>query len=980
MPTSRRRLSLALALTGVLAAVTAVSPAFGDDPPVEPVSVQILATNDFHGRIAADPFSSAAGAAVMAGAIKQLRATNPNTVFAAAGDLIGASTFESFIDQDKPTIDALNEAGLEVSAAGNHEFDQGYNDLVNRVMAPESPTNPKGGAQWKYIAANVRFKADNSRALDGTWIKTMGGVDIGFVGAVTEDLPSLVSPDGISTIKVTDIVAETNTAAADLKAAGAEAVVLLVHEGAPGTNCATIAADTTSNFGKIVAGVSDNVDAIVSGHTHLEYNCSIPVPGWSARPVKERPVVSAGQYGANLNQIVYTFDPATGQVQGKSQAVLKLKAANGGPNNFPPDIATQQIVTAAVANAEVLGAAPLGQISGAFNRAKLANGTTENRGGESTLGNLVAEVHRWATSAPESGAAQIAFMNPGGLRADMTGTGAGAFPRSLTFRQAATVQPFANTLVNMQLTGAQVKAVLEQQWQPTGASRPFLKLGLSNGFRYTFDASRPEGSRITGMWVNGSPIQAGETYSVTVNSFLAAGGDNFPAFVGGTIKRDTGRADLQAMVDYMAARTGGANPPLPVDFSQRAVGVTFPAGAPSSYLPGGVVSFDLSSLSMTSADDVKDTSVTVKLGAQTLGTFPVTTAVQTALPGFDTTGTAAVAATLPAGTTAGARDLVIEGNATGTAVTVPITVAKTRTLSALASTIAFGDAATANVTVTGNAGGPTGTVEVLDGATKLGEAPLNAAGVAAVALPARSVAPGVKTLTTKYSGDGNYEAGTGTLGLTVLRAATAVTAADVATTAGADGAVEVNVSSAAGVAPTGTAVVRNGETTLGSAALVDGKAVVTLASSGLAAGTYTLTASYGGSTLFFSSGKAFTLNITRAQEPPVAPPVLTPPAITPLPVPGAGAPPPSAPVTKACVGNRTFTATLRAGKGQRLVSGTLRFRGKTTRLRRKGANLVATVNVRGLQPGTYVATLTGRTSTGRKVVRRVTYRVCPGRS
>lgn len=743
MPSSRRRLSLALALTCLLGAVTAVSPAIGDPPPAAPVEVQILATNDFHGRIANDPGSSAAGAAVMAGAVKQLRTANPNTVFTAAGDLIGASTFESFIDQDKPTIDALNEAGLEVSAAGNHEFDQGYADLVNRVMAPESPSNPKGGAQWKYLAANVRFKANDSPALDGTWIKTMSGVDVGFVGAVTEDLPSLVTPSGIATIKVTDIVQETNAAAADLKAAGADVVVLLVHEGAPGASCSAIAADTTSKFGKIVAGVSDDVDAIVSGHTHLEYNCSLPVPGWSSRPVKERPVVSAGQYGANLNQLLYTVDPATGEVQGKSQTVLKLKAANGGPFNYPADPATQTIVTNALANADVLGAAPLGQIGGAFNRAKLANGTTENRGGESTLGNLVAEVHRWATSAPESGAAQIAFMNPGGLRADMTGTGAGAFPRSLTYRQAATVQPFANTLVNMQMTGAQIKAALEQQWQPSGAARPFLNLGTSKGFRYTFDASRPEGSRITGMWLDGTPIQAGTSYSVTVNSFLAAGGDNFPAFTTGANPRDTGKADLQAMVDYMATLTGGSNPPLPVDFSQRSVGVRFPSGAPSAYQPGAVVSFNLSSLSMTTADDVKDTSVAVKLGTQTLGTFPVTTVVQTALPGFDETGTASVSFTLPAGTTAGPRDLVIEGNATGTVVTVPITVAKTRSLSAPPATITWGDATSVDVTVTGNAGMPTGSVEVLDGATKLGEAPLNASGVATVPLPARSVAPGV---------------------------------------------------------------------------------------------------------------------------------------------------------------------------------------------------------------------------------------------
>src|SRR5262249_12109443 len=158
---------------------------------------------------------------------------------AAAGDLIGASTFESFIDKDKPTIDALNSAGLEVSAAGNHEFDQGYADLINRVMAPyDATTNPKGGAQWQYIAANVKKKADASDALAPSWTKTMDGVKVGFVGAVTEHLPELVSPGGIADIKVTDIVDAVNDEAADLKAGGADIVVMLVHEGSGTTDCA----------------------------------------------------------------------------------------------------------------------------------------------------------------------------------------------------------------------------------------------------------------------------------------------------------------------------------------------------------------------------------------------------------------------------------------------------------------------------------------------------------------------------------------------------------------------------------------------------------------------------------------------------------------------------------------------------------------------------------------------------------------------
>ena len=264
----------------------------------------------------------------MAGAVKQLRADNPNTVFAAAGDLIGASTFESFIDQDKPTIDALNSAGLEVSSVGNHEFDQGYDDLVNRVMKPyDASTNPKGGAKWEYIAANRQVRPTGLDALTPTWTKTMNGVKVGFVGAVTEHLPELVSPAGIADIEVTDIVTAVNAKADELKADGADIVVMLVHEGAGGTDCAAMDDDPTSDFGSIITGIDDNVDAIVSGHTHLEYNCEFTVQDWAARvvTVTKRPVVSAGQYGAALNQIVFDVDPDTDEVLAKRQAVLRAQ-------------------------------------------------------------------------------------------------------------------------------------------------------------------------------------------------------------------------------------------------------------------------------------------------------------------------------------------------------------------------------------------------------------------------------------------------------------------------------------------------------------------------------------------------------------------------------------------------------------------------------------------------------------------------------
>ncbi|WP_182920446.1 ExeM/NucH family extracellular endonuclease [Nocardioides cavernaquae] len=722
----------------------------GITPPTLPAQadIQVLATNDFHGRIKAN--GAEAGAAVLAGAVKQLRAANPNTVFAAAGDLIGASTFESFIAHDKPTIDALNSAGLDVSAVGNHEFDAGYDDLLNRVMAPyDAETNPYGGAEWEYIGANVhKHDAAPDDVLDPTYVREFDGVQVGFIGAVTEHLDELVSPGGIEGVEVEDVVTATNREADLLEAAGIDVIVLLVHEGAPTTNCATMDDDPASDFGSIITGVNDNVDAIVSGHTHLAYDCSFPVAGWAGRTVTDRPVVSAGQYGTNLNQLTFTVDTATGDVVAKTQGVLALSG------KYAADAATQAIVDQAVAEADVLGAAELGEIAGPFNRAKLSTGV-ENRGGESTLGNLVAEAQRWATSGAESGEAQIAFMNPGGLRADMVGTpdttgGASGYPAVLTYKQAATVQPFANTLVNMDLTGAQVKAALEQQWQPAGSSRPFLRLGTSAGFRYTYDAARPAGDRVTGIWLGEDKLDPAASYSVTVNSFLASGGDNFGAFAGGAGRADTGKIDLTAMVDYLAAFAGDA--PLPVDATQRSVGVTFPAGAPAAYVPGSEVAFGLSSLAMSTPPDAKDAAVRVALGDTELGTFPVDNTVGT--DPRDEYGTAAVRVTLPSDLAPGAAALTVTGLTTGTVATVPVVVEKAP--STVTATVDPGilkvrkDRAQVTVDVS-SIGAPTGRVEIhADG--RLLDAASLVDGVATLTV-GPFARPGTVTLEVRYLGD-----------------------------------------------------------------------------------------------------------------------------------------------------------------------------------------------------------------------------------
>ncbi len=656
--TAQRRAFLTIAAFAIALSWIA-APARAAVPEPGSTTVQVLGINDFHGRLVPDEFSGGAGAAVLAGAVNDLETTYPNSVFAAAGDLIGASTFESFVAKDKPTIDVLNAMDLDVSAVGNHEFDKGYADLTDRVMAPyDAVTNPYGGATWQYLGANVRDAATGDPALPETWTESFGDVEVGFVGVVTNETPTLVSPDGVAGLSFESEYVAANRSATDLKAAGADLIVLLVHEGAP-TPAYADAVDPSNDFGEMLANLSPDIDAVISGHTHQAYDHRVPVPAWVAegRAVTERPVVSAGQYGMALNQLLFTLD-ADGNVTGLDTGIINLYDA------FPPDAAVQAIVADAVAEADVLGSVVLGQLEAPLYRARTATGSPgSTRGAESTLGNAVANIQLWAT---QDNGAQIAFMNPGGLRADMLGAAGGdltLYPSDITFAQAASVQPFANTLVTMDLTGAQIRQVLEEQWQPAGSSRPFMRLGTSTGFAYTYDPNAAAGSRILQMRLDGNPIADQDVVKVVANSFLAAGGDNFTTLAEGANKADSGRVDLSAQVDYL-----DANGILTVDYSQHAVGIPG-----LTYIKGAPFAFDVSSLMMTGPADLLDQTVTVKLGIETVGTFPVVNSLPTDL--FDEHGTASVMFEVPK-TVKGDTTLTITGDTTGTVVMLDVTEMK----------------------------------------------------------------------------------------------------------------------------------------------------------------------------------------------------------------------------------------------------------------------------------------------------------------
>lgn len=525
--------------------------------PQGPIELQLLNINDFHGRLES-PGRTAdgqaiGGAAQLGGLVNQLRAENPNTLFLSAGDNIGASTFISAIDQDNPTIDALNLMGLDAAAVGNHEFDKGMADLEDRVI-------PR--ARFPHLGANV-YRGD-TRALDAYDVQTVGGVKVGLVGVVTEQTASLVSPDGIAGITFRDPVAEAEAVAAQLRdgdeANGeADVVVVLAHEGAPTESIDSpeeLAADPV--FGRFMR-MSANVDVILSGHTHQPYAFEAPVAGTD----KVRPVVQAEDYGKKIGKVTLTIDPT-------SKSVLDADAALVDVVGAPVDPAIAELVARAKVNAEELGKQPLGSITADIRRAYTPTGG-EDRGKESALGNLIADVQLAGTAEAGRGGAQIAFMNPGGLRADLVHAPDGV----VTYSEAFAVQPFANDVVTKSYTGAEIKKVLEEQWQPAGASRPVLWLGVSKGFRYMYVPENAQGSRITGMWLNGAPINPAATYRVTVNSFLASGGDNFTTLGGGADRATTGDNDLTMLVDYFAE-----NSPVSPDTEPRStVGVPGPVCA-----------------------------------------------------------------------------------------------------------------------------------------------------------------------------------------------------------------------------------------------------------------------------------------------------------------------------------------------------------------------------------------------------------------
>ncbi|RKS17360.1 5'-nucleotidase [Arthrobacter sp. AG1021] len=548
MPAFRQIKNLTLTSMATAALVASGCVAAQAAPAAEPAApgtftLDILDINDFHGRIADDRDS--AGAAVLAGAVDMLRAANPNTLFVSAGDNIGASTFASASQEDAPTIEALGAGGLDVSTVGNHEFDRGFEDLKGRVIDSYAKASGQDGADFA-LGANVYDKATGKPALKEYAIREVNGVKVGFIGTVTEDVPSLVTPTGIKDLAFGNELEAVNRVAKQLSDGDttngeASVIVVLTHNGSESTTCGTIAAEKTT-YGELIRGASEQVDAIVSGHTHQPYNCEIAGPTGT-----ERPVIQAHQYGTTLGKISLEVDEAKGDVTDSSTELLPLAIKDdAGDWVYTPNKTVAQIVETAITESDKVGNQKIGQISADILRGGKQPGS--DRGVESTLGNTVADIHLWATSNEDFAGtkAQIAFMNAGGLRADLRYGKDG----SVSYKAAAEVQPFANTLKTFDLTGAQIREALEQQWQPKGSERTKLQLGISEGLSYTYVEDAPRGEHIKDITFNGEPLDEKAIFHVVANAFLAAGGDNFAAFAEGTNHADSGQIDLDATVNY----------------------------------------------------------------------------------------------------------------------------------------------------------------------------------------------------------------------------------------------------------------------------------------------------------------------------------------------------------------------------------------------------------------------------------------------
>jgi len=540
----KARLSLAL-VAAVLAACSALPTATS-----EPVKVRVLAINDFHGNLLPPPGGiriqdpkdrsktlsvSAGGSEHMASAVRELMAQNPNHVFVSAGDLIGASPLLSALFFDEPTIESLSMMGLEISAVGNHEFDHGLTELLRKqnggchpIEGCKGPTQFKG-ASFQYLAASTWDTRNGKTVFPAYQIKRFEGVPVAFIGLTLKGTPGIVMPSGVAGLRFDDEAGTVNRLVPELKAKGVQTIVLLIHEGGIPVGDYNECPGISGPIVDIVKHLDKAVRLVVSGHTHRAYNCNID----------GRLVTSGDKYGTIVTAIDLQLDRKTSElISAKADNVIVRT------EQFTKDAAQTQLIAGYEKVAAPLINRVVGSIVEAISR-------DANPAGATPMGELVADAQLAATAAPHQGGAQIAFMNTGGVRQAFTFKPGG----TVTYGDVFSVQPFNNNLITMTLSGAQIHRVLESQWRSANGHPIYLY--VSQGFSYSWDASKPPGSRVAfeSIKLKGQPLDPNANYRVTVNAFVAAGGDGFKIFTEGKAPL-VGIMDSDALALYMQAHPG----------------------------------------------------------------------------------------------------------------------------------------------------------------------------------------------------------------------------------------------------------------------------------------------------------------------------------------------------------------------------------------------------------------------------------------
>ena len=587
----------AMSATGLAMASTSTSAA----PNGTTMDIQLLSFNDFHGNLeppsgssgrivkghalsadgksAVDVNVDAGGVEYLATHLKQAREGHPYSLTVAAGDIVGASPLLSAAFHDEPTIEAMNSLGLDATSVGNHEFDEGYKELQRLdaggclddgtgVNNQDSCPGGKSfaGADFPFLAANVKYAGTNDTILPPYTVKNIKGAKIGFIGMTLKDTPNIVTKSGIEGLEFTDEVETANALVPKLRAEGVKAIVVLIHQGGTpakeswtGPDGKTYSVNPTYDYtcakgGSLdpksspILGIAANldpaIDMVISGHTHQPYVCDVKDPAGQSRLV-----TSASSFGRLFTETELKYDRRTQDIVRAS-----VKSANMVvTRDVPKDAAQTTLLSQYQTLVAPIASRVLGSISEDIGR----SGANANAGGEQELGDLIADAQLADPSVVTGGQTPvIAFMNPGGIRADLTyaqskNEGDGV----VTYEEAFTVQPFNNYLVSLTMTGAQIKTLLTQQWSGVNAGSPKI-LQVSKGFAYTYS-----GTTLGSVTLNGAPLEDATQYRIVTNNFLADGGDGFPAFTQGTGKY-FGGLDIDAFANYLEKNSPYSPVPL----------------------------------------------------------------------------------------------------------------------------------------------------------------------------------------------------------------------------------------------------------------------------------------------------------------------------------------------------------------------------------------------------------------------------------